>query len=51
MNGLVERLLGWIAGSTEDDALACGAPGCGGDARYSPPGRGHVKGCLWVGDF
>lgn len=23
----------------------CGTPGCGGDSRYSPPGRGHVAGC------
>lgn len=37
--------------ATADPGLVCGTPDCPGDARYSAPGRGHIKGCLWPGDF
>lgn len=51
MKDLVKRLAAWMAASSQDASLVCGSEGCNGDARYSPPSRGHVKTCLWVGDF
>jgi hypothetical protein len=31
---------------TEAERRVCSQPGCPGDGRYQPPGRGHLPGCL-----
>jgi hypothetical protein len=33
------------AATTAESDRTCSTPGCSGDGRYAPPGRGHVAGC------
>ena len=31
-----------------EDERVCKTPGCNGDGRYAPPGRGHREGCTLI---